>query len=36
MNHHVYEREKATGIQENVFSLTEWVDNDEDDSWILL
>lgn len=36
MNHHVYEREKATGIQEKCFSLTEWVDNDEDDSWIFI
>ncbi len=36
MNHHVYEREKATGVEEKCFSLTEWVNNDDDDSWIFI
>lgn len=36
MNHHVYEREKTKGTEEKCFSLTDWVNNDEDDSWIFI
>ena len=36
MNHHAYEREKIAGKEEDFFSLTKWVENDEDDSWIFI
>lgn len=36
MNHHVYEREKTNCNEEKCFSLTEWVNNDEDDSWVFI
>jgi hypothetical protein len=36
MNHHVCEREKLAGKEEKCFSLTEWVNNDEDESWIFI
>ncbi len=36
MNHHVHEREKNTGKKEEFFSLTNWVNDDSDDSWIFI
>jgi len=36
LNHHVMEREKETKIIEKAFSLTKWVNNNEDSSWIFI
>lgn len=36
MNHHVHEREKISGKEEKFFSLTEWVNDDTDDSWVFI
>jgi len=36
MNHHAYEREKSVNVLEKSFSLTEWVNNDEDESWVFI
>lgn len=36
LNHHVYEREKEENIKLEEFSLTNWVNNNDDDSWIFI
>ena len=36
MNNHVYEREKEINKEEEYFSLTKWVENDDDDSWVFI
>ncbi|MBX9837527.1 MAG: type IV secretion system DNA-binding domain-containing protein [Silvanigrellaceae bacterium] len=36
LNHHVIQREKETKIKEEEFSLTKWVNNNEDSSWIFI
>jgi hypothetical protein len=36
MNHHVYERQRKTGNIEKSFSLTEWVNNDDNNSWVFI
>ena len=36
INHHVYEREKETQTEEQSFSLSKWVENDSDSSWVFI